>query len=263
MEKLLVYGTLRKEQRLSAIMQGSKYIETVRIDGYRMYNCGSYPCVIFSENSSITGELYEVDDFTDLDLVEGVASGLYTRYQDDRGFYIYMAGPNLTYKNEIKSGDWLIPDIFKILRPDNHWNPKFMRVDTIEECADLINQPHEDYPKRVQQTIDMIEMYKTSYTIKEKDILQMHSHVMFDQDHRGRYRNLEVRVGSYIPPKHYLVPNLIVNSFPVNKGELDIDLVKWYKDFETIHPFQDGNGRIGGIVVAALSYDGKTILAPI
>ena len=40
---------------------------------------------------------------------------------------------------------------------------------------------------------------------------------------------------------------------------LDLDLhtenlIHWYSDFETIHLYQDGNGRTGGIIVAAFSY---------
>jgi fido (protein-threonine AMPylation protein) len=29
----------------------------------------------------------------------------------------------------------------------------------------------------------------------------------------------------------------------------------WYQQFETIHPFIDGNGRVGGVVIAVLSFN--------
>ena len=32
------------------------------------------------------------------------------------------------------------------------------------------------------------------------------------------------------------------------------NLRHWYFDFETIHPFVDGNGRVGGIIIAAATH---------
>lgn len=43
------------------------------------------------------------------------------------------------------------------------------------------------------------------------------------------------------------------DSFGYNQAILD-SLTEWYKTFETIHFFEDLNGRLGGIVVAILSY---------
>lgn len=41
-----------------------------------------------------------------------------------------------------------------------------------------------------------------------------------------------------------------------NAGRIaDIDILReWYIDFQTVHPFPDGNGRTGGIIVAAYSH---------
>ena len=37
--------------------------------------------------------------------------------------------------------------------------------------------------------------------------------------------------------------------------EMSIQTLRhWYYDFNTIHPLRDGNGRTGGITVAAISY---------
>lgn len=76
----------------------------------------------------------------------------------------------------------------------------------------------------------------------------------------GKYRNIEVKVSKHIPPKFYLVPQLMVEFtkdlqtrikyLPKidNEKFLDelISLIAWaHHKFSWIHPFQDYNGRIG------------------
>ena len=57
----------------------------------------------------------------------------------------------------------------------------------------------------------------------------------------------------HYPPSPGEVPRLredLEDHYLLMVRNID-SLVEWYTDFETIHPFLDGNGRVGGIVVAA------------
>ena len=52
------------------------------------------------------------------------------------------------------------------------------------------------------------------------------------------------------------MPNMMA-ELEHHYAELQLDpdtLEKWYFDFETIHPYIDGNGRAGGVIIAGLSF---------
>lgn len=172
-------------------------------------------------------------------------------------------------KKEMKLADIKdIKNVEKVEEPnfiDNDFNPKFSKVTSIAECADLINRPHEDYPKRVQRTQELIEYYTNGggHQIMEFDAMQMHSFVMWDLPSRGKYRSSDVTVGKWSPPSPMKLKELILKHhiFPISSAS-DGYLVEWYKRFQSLHPFEDGNGRVGGIIVAILSWNGKTLLAP-
>lgn len=143
------------------------------------------------------------------------------------------------------------------------FHPKFVRVKTLAECADLINKPHEDYPLRVDATEDMLKYWigEATATFDEHMLLETHGYIMFGEAFRGAYRNVNVRVGGHLAPSFLSVPDLMKSIMPVYLG-LDKELVEWYTRFQEIHPFQDGNGRVGGVIVAVLSWDGKTLMSP-
>lgn len=144
--------------------------------------------------------------------------------------------------------------------------PKFIVSDSIEHTADLINQPHEDYPKRVEATkeildflVEEIHAVGNRATLGKMQLLSFHAKLMWDlpQD-KGQWRTCNVIVGGSYPPSYLAVPNLLFD-----KGLLTIERSgwagrypwMWYQEFQEVHPFRDGNGRVGGIVLAFLTYN--------
>ncbi len=94
-------------------------------------------------------------------------------------------------------------------------------------------------------------------SISEEDILLLHNlfFQQIDTENAGRYRekNVVITGTDYLPPDHYEVPKLMekhienLNMLPDDKHPLERagDL---HAEFESIHPFMDGNGRIGRLL---------------
>lgn len=142
---------------------------------------------------------------------------------------------------------------------ETEWNPSFEWVLDRAIAADKINIPHEDYPKYVMATEATIEdvenlMFRCS-EITLKLLLHIHKSIFADKVFAGHWRELNVRVGPHHPPIYERVTRLmkaLESLYSILSVE---DLIEWYKDFETIHPFEDGNGRVGGVVIAAYSHN--------
>ncbi len=60
-----------------------------------------------------------------------------------------------------------------------------------------------------------------------------------------RFRLTGVVVGSYVAPGYREVPRLIDNLIEVQE---QLSPTEFFKEFEEIHPFRDGNGRTGAIL---------------
>lgn len=132
------------------------------------------------------------------------------------------------------------------------WYPSFKWVKTVEEAAHQINIHHEDYPRYIELTVSALRTASSTAgsIISNTRIQALHQAIFVDKPFKGTYRDVDVRVGPHHPPRYLAVADLM-NEL----GKLYIitnidDLIEWYKDFETIHPFQDGNGRVGGVIVA-------------
>jgi fido (protein-threonine AMPylation protein) len=86
-------------------------------------------------------------------------------------------------------------------------------------------------------------------------------------DWAGRYRDVNVHVGTLTPPPFYEVPGLMrlfcddlaERLRHIRSGESPVDsiaeLLAWTDwRFQWVHPFKDFNGRIGRVLLAALMY---------
>lgn len=94
--------------------------------------------------------------------------------------------------------------------------------------------------------------------LDEKLILKLHSILMNGiRPDAGMYRDHAVRIlGVSLPVANYLkIPDLIPNIIKeINKKTEDIItlVASIHSHFEQIHPFSDGNGRIGRILMCAM-----------
>ncbi len=88
--------------------------------------------------------------------------------------------------------------------------------------------------------------------INIENILLMHQFLIdnIDDEIAGRLRkeNENVRVGNYIAPEGKDVPHLLEKLLK-RKIRTYLDIADFHIDFERIHPFIDGNGRTGRVIM--------------
>ena len=83
-------------------------------------------------------------------------------------------------------------------------------------------------------------------------ILDAHAVLLYNLSPQiaGRLRDCEVTVGGIDCPSYWLVPNLLDNWFLDHAdASTEEDIKEAHIRFEKIHPFEDGNGRIGRMIM--------------
>ena len=88
----------------------------------------------------------------------------------------------------------------------------------------------------------------------EKFIRKLNETINKDIKDTEGYRTVQVFIqgSEHIPPEPEKVPNLMMYYvYNYNHDEEDIfnKIAKYHIDFEKIHPFEDGNGRIGRLLI--------------
>lgn len=128
-------------------------------------------------------------------------------------------------------------------------------------------------PNEIQEVKNAVQTYELLLKLnpyKERDLLQAHALMMHDLvSHNGKYRNEGVGIFDgnqvvHLAPPADRVPALMADLFNwLNASDVH-PLIKscvFHYEFEFIHPFQDGNGRMGRLWQTAILKEWKDVFA--
>jgi len=111
--------------------------------------------------------------------------------------------------------------------------------------------------KNLARVIGYIRKKSQETEISKEIILFLHQMLIggINDNIAGRFRKIGeyVRVGTHVAPAPEHVEKMIdgiITEYTSNLSSYFLDkIAKFHLDFETIHPFNDGNGRIGRVLI--------------
>lgn len=111
--------------------------------------------------------------------------------------------------------------------------------------------------KNLARVYEYIKAKKDTIVLNQETILFIHGLLIggIDDSIAGRFRKQHeyVRVGKHVAPapEHVLrMVEVLLNEYKINHdGNIFKKIAHFHLQFETIHPFCDGNGRIGRVLI--------------
>lgn len=137
---------------------------------------------------------------------------------------------------------------------------------TLEEVRGIVddktspNKPLRDVKETESHFKVFLDMIQSKEKFSNKLLLNWHKEIFNEtkNDIAGKYRNYLVRVGSYIAPNPKEIEERMkrlidfLNNHKLNAVEVS---ARTHYRFEKIHPFGDGNGRIGRLIMNKILWD--------
>ncbi|MDO8467336.1 MAG: Fic family protein [Nanoarchaeota archaeon] len=133
---------------------------------------------------------------------------------------------------------------------------------TLEESREIIhdkiapNKPLRDVKETEAHSKVLLKMLKKEEKITSKLLLEWHKEIFGEtkSDIAGKFRDYLVRVGPHLAPDWQDVEELMKDLVEfINKNKEKMNVVelsaRTHYKFEKIHPFGDGNGRIGRLLM--------------
>lgn len=157
-----------------------------------------------------------------------------------------------------------------------------MLEDKIDQRQDWEKVEVRNYQRALKMGVDTIQ---TGYPLTERLIREMHTelmkHARGSTNLSGQYRKIQNFIGptkhmkdaSYIPPEPQLMGDYMtnlerfMNGHPYQKADKEvlhplINAAIIHAQFESIHPFLDGNGRLGRILIVLYLLQSDLIDSP-
>lgn len=129
----------------------------------------------------------------------------------------------------------------------------------IKEGVTIDKKPLKDHLEAVghkEAYLYVEDLVKQKVPMSEKTIKEIHSLVLMDRrEDRGIYRRVPVTImgAVHTPPQPYLVPTkmeqLILHYEQMSALHVVERAAIFHLEFEAIHPFIDGNGRVGRLLL--------------
>lgn len=138
-----------------------------------------------------------------------------------------------------------------------------------EDIQEVIN-----YRRALKEALEEMEKYSLSTRVMKKAHEILLEGVRGENKDRGHFRRLQVFIGkpgaeiekaTYVPPTAEKVDELMSNLekyIHTDDKDVLVQLAIIHAQFEMIHPFMDGNGRVGRMIMPLFLYSKKAISYP-